>query len=1007
MTPTEPANPASALGTSEQRLTSVVVARGAPGAPRTHAMERARAACVPFGARAEQQADGLLVVTLSGRGSARDQARQAARCALAIRDVLGEDSLAVATGRAGADAEGGTRAVVEQAAAILAPHAPVGDGPRRARPIAIDATTAGLLGARFEVVAGEAHATLRRERDPADTEAPRTLLGAPAPFVGRERELATLEAILRATVEDRTAQAVLVTGASGIGKSRLLGELLRRACPDDDLVDVWVARGDPIGAGSPLAMLAQLVRAAAGVQARETLRARQEKILAMASRHFAGAEQTRVAEFLGELAGIRFPEAKSEALRAARRSPTLLGDQMRRAWEDFLAAECAARPVLLVLEDLHWGDLPTVHFVDGALRHLSDRPLMVLGIGQPDVNRLFPNLWASHTLTSLRIGELSRKASERLVRQVVGDRASEEAVARIVVQAGGNAFYLEELIRAHVDGERELPGTVLAMVEARLAALDPSARRVLRAASVFGGTFWKAGVSALLATSVPEHQVGAMLGELEHAELVARTEPGRFADEMIFRHALVRDTAYATLTEADRALGHRLAGRWLESAGETDSMALGQQFERGGEPELAIACYERAVEQALGGNDYATAIARAGQAMACGAQGRQRGNLLALQAEGHRWMGDFDATARCLEEAVPLLAPGEARWFTVVSELLAARVRTGQVAGLESLVGELADTEPHPGAGPAQVVAWARAAVSLVFVGSSELAARLFERLEGANVSSDEPAVIGRVEQARATRAMAGGDVSSYLEHTLASARELDRAGDVRTACVQRNNAGYAQVMLGALSEAEATLREALVTAERMGMVSAAGTARQNLGLALAYGGALQEARAVEERGLEAATQSGDALMTACGYAYLAEILTMGRNYEAAERAAHSALAAAGDTRHDVTALAHAALARVLLVARRLPEAVAAAEKAFLLLPVVTDAGAEASVRLVRAEALHAAGDQAGARDVARVARDRLLERAARIGSPALRKGFLERVPANARTIALAGSWDV
>jgi tetratricopeptide (TPR) repeat protein len=1004
MKPSDPAVPVAALGTLEHRLASVVVARGAPGGARSHAMERARAASAPFGAQVELLEDGTILATLAGRGSARDQARQAARCALAIRDVLGEDSLAVATGRAG---EGGPQEGVDRATAILAPYAPMGDGPRRARPIAVDETTAGLLGSRFDVATCEARWTLRRERDAVEAEPARTLLGVPAPFVGRDRELTTLEAVLRATVDERSAQAVLVTGASGIGKSRLLAELLHRAGGEQERIETWSARGDPIGAGSPLAMVAQLVRAAARVAPRETLRARQEKVLEMVSRHFTGSEHTRVSEFLGELAGIRFPEAKSEPLRAARRSPVLMGDQMRRAWEDFLAAECAAHPLLLVLEDLHWGDLPTVSFLDGALRHLADRPLMVLGVGQPDVDRLFPGLWSGHTLTHLHLGELSRRASERLVRQVIGDRTSEAEVARIVSLASGNAFYLEELVRAHAAGGKELPGTVVAMIEARLAALDPSARRVLRAASVFGGTFWKAGVSALLAGTVPEHQIGGLLGELERAELVARSEPGRFPDEMVFRHALVRDAAYATLTEADRTLGHRLAGRWLEGAGETDSMALGQQLERGGEPELAVACYERSAAQALGGNDYATTILRADRAMACGAGGPVRGSLLILQAEAHRWAGDFDAAVRCLEQAAPLLPPGDARWYTAVSELLAARVRTGRLTELAPLVAELVDVEPQPSATSAQIVAWARAAVSLVFVGSSDLAERLFERIEGASVLPDEHAVVGRVEQARATRAMAAGDVSSYLQHTLASVGELDRAGDVRTACVQRNNAGYAQAMLGALPEAEATLREALVAAERMGMTSAAGTARQNLGLTLAYRGALQEARALAERGIEAAALSGDVLMTACGYAYLAEILTTARNYEAAERAARSALVAAGDREHEVTASAHAALARVLLEVRRVPEAMEASERAFRLLSVVAGASAECAVRLVRAETLRAAGDEPAAREVARVARDRLLERAAHIGSPALRTSFLERVPANARIVALAASWGL
>ena len=86
----------------------------------------------------------------------------------------------------------------------------------------------------------------------------------------------------------------------------------------------------------------------------------------------------------------------SRTTRCARRAqnPQLMGDGMRRAWEDWLAAECAAHPVLLVLEDLHWGDLGTVSFIDAALRNLRDQPLMVLALARPEVRRAVPRALA-------------------------------------------------------------------------------------------------------------------------------------------------------------------------------------------------------------------------------------------------------------------------------------------------------------------------------------------------------------------------------------------------------------------------------------------------------------------------------------------------------------------------------------------------------------------------------------------------------------------------------------
>src|SRR6185436_10067375 len=121
----------------------------------------------------------------------------------------------------------------------------------------------------------------------------------------------------------------------------------------------------------------------------------------------------------------------------------LMSDQMRRAFLDWLDAESDAHPVVIVLEDLHWGDQPTVAFIDAALRTLRERPLMVLALARPEVETRFPRLWAERDVQSIRLGELGKKAAERLVREVLGKKASDSTVGRIVERAAGNAFYLE------------------------------------------------------------------------------------------------------------------------------------------------------------------------------------------------------------------------------------------------------------------------------------------------------------------------------------------------------------------------------------------------------------------------------------------------------------------------------------------------------------------------------------------------------------------------------------
>src|SRR5205085_953988 len=239
-------------------------------------------------------------------------------------------------------------------------------------------------------------------------------LGKPTPCVGRERELVMLEGSFAECVADDVARCVLVTAPAGVGKSRLRYELLRTLRHRGDPHEVWTTRGDPMRAGSPFGLLAQIIRSAAGAQDGEPPRVQREKIRARVSRHVAQRDRVRVTQFLGEILGVSMPEEDDVQLRAARHDPILMGDQMRRAFEDWLGAECAAQPVLIVLEDLHWGDLPSVKFVDSALRTLADRPLMVLALARPEVKDLFPDIFAERGVQELRLKALSKKASEKL-----------------------------------------------------------------------------------------------------------------------------------------------------------------------------------------------------------------------------------------------------------------------------------------------------------------------------------------------------------------------------------------------------------------------------------------------------------------------------------------------------------------------------------------------------------------------------------------------------------------
>src|SRR5262249_54510091 len=161
---------------------------------------------------------------------------------------------------------------------------------------------------------------------------------------------------------------------------------------------------------------------------------------------------------------------------------------------------------------------------------------------RPEVHERFPRLWAERGMQELHLSLLSPKASRRLVGAALGEGFTGEAMARLIALSEGNAFYLEELIRAAARGEQALPETVVAMVQARLEGLDPEARRVLRAASLYGEVFWSGGVVALLG-DLGEKQATDWLARLCEQELLVRRQDSRFSgeEELAFRHALLRE----------------------------------------------------------------------------------------------------------------------------------------------------------------------------------------------------------------------------------------------------------------------------------------------------------------------------------------------------------------------------------------------------------------------------------------------------------------------------------
>jgi hypothetical protein len=385
-------------------------------------------------------------------------------------------------------------------------------------------------------------------------------------------------------------------------------------------------RGDPMRSASALAMLEAGLRRLAGILDGEPIERQREKLRARVAETAIDAEQ--VAVFLGELAYVPFPDDALSNLAPVRARPAQLGDQMLAAFVDFFAAECARAPVVIVVDDLHWSDPLSVRYLDALLADARVRPLLVLALARPEVYDTYPRLWHGRDVVEVKLAPLRPRAAEALVTAVLGD-VDGATQARIVAQAEGSPFYLEEIIRA-VAEERgaALPETVMAMIQARLARLPASARSLLRAGSIFGKVFWRGACAALVDDAV-RAKLDQGLALLKHSEILVERPRPRFhgEEELAFRHDLLRDGAYSLLTEADRELGHRLAGAWLERAGEVDAVVLAEHFERGGLREKTFKLHLVAAEQAFERGDLETTLVAAERGLAAGATGNDRAAL--------------------------------------------------------------------------------------------------------------------------------------------------------------------------------------------------------------------------------------------------------------------------------------------------------------------------------------------------------------------------------------------
>ena len=979
MPPADASSPSLTL--SERRFVSVVLARSYGEdieLPRedptivSDSSERvlsSRAAPETPGGQIVRLVDGTLAATFGGA----DHVEQAAHCALEMQKRLVQGRVVMSSGLAVVEERLPLGEVIERAAQML------DRAPGELAGIRVDAISARLLETRFDVIRDGEDAILLGERRARAQ--PRTLLGKPTPHVGRERELAALLGLVDECIAESSPRCAIVTGVAGLGKSRLASEVIERARQSHAELVTWFARGDNMSAGSSFALTEDLVREA--VQAGRD-------------------EPARIVGAL--LEGVR---GQRDDLAS---DPRSYGDRVVTACEDLVRSVATRSPLLIVLDDLQWGDLATVRLIGVVMRNLQNTPLCVLAAARPDVEERFPSLWGDRAPLTIALSDLSPRAARKLVTSVLGD-VDDALVAKVVERAAGNAFHLEELVRAVAeDHDAALPETVVAMVSTRMESLDAESRRLLRAASIFGETFWEASVVALLGESGnaewTEH--AERLRQLVRQELVVPSATSQLAGdvEYRFRHAIVRDAAYAALTDADRAVGHRIAGEWLSAMGSNDARTLAEHFDRGGVPERAAHHYLRAAQQSLLAGDVGSVLDLCSRARACATS--SAAELARLEAEAYFWQGDFARAEAAATSCLATRTVQDGVWWSCAAVAVVACLRLERwERALPIYERMLASSSAHaspesPSTSP-RLVARARIIVHLCAAGrfaeADKLMASVHADVARGGVTGD--VVIASLRAAEAMRALCAGDLASYNASMGEAATLYERGGDLRNACNAECNLGFCRAELGAWDEAESVLRASLDRARRVGLISVEYNALHNLGYVLFRLGRIDEARDMELDCARVFEQKGDRRTAGGSRLYLAMMALETGARGDARAEAERAFALLADTL-PLRSYALAVLVFIHLAEGRVDDARAMALEAGKL---VNELGAmeqgESYVRLAVAEALRAAGDIEGAKQAVKRARARLVERGAIMSEP-IRESFFQRVPENARTFALA-----
>ena len=433
---------------------------------------------------------------------------------------------------------------------------------------------------------------------------------AAAPIVGRDQELSLLQERWRQATTGE-GQVVLLTGEAGIGKSRITEALVDSVRDGPHFLLRFQC--SPYNVDSALYPVIQHLIFAAGFGADDSTDHRLDKLESLLAR--AGDNISEAAPLMAALLGLD-AEMRYGAMTL---SPQQRRNRTLAALIDQLAGLAGRKPVLWVIEDVHWIDPTTLEFIELALDRVQGTCALMLITARP----IFVASFASHpVVTRLALNRLARAATQAIVSRITrGKRLPDALLHEISARTDGVPLFVEEMTKAviesgvlheeadayHLDGPLSalaIPTTLHDSLMARLDKLQP-VKEVAQMASVIGRNFDHGTILAL--AGLPEAQLVEAMRKLVEAELVFRrgTPPDA---SYLFKHALVRDAAYESLLKTKRISLHARLLDILEG-GEAAPEVKAQHAEAAGLMARALDYWEQAGQQALAKPAYVEATA--------------------------------------------------------------------------------------------------------------------------------------------------------------------------------------------------------------------------------------------------------------------------------------------------------------------------------------------------------------------------------------------------------------